>query len=128
VSDYAKLSITAHGLLILDFVMIFRYIFIFWLKNPAMFNDEFWIVFINLWIFLFAWLSQLVIILGPGRPYVNYYICTGRDPTEDQHLGEKNLQFNVGVKVFSILLHVLLSIRIKVSCVNQPNWWKTFRV
>jgi hypothetical protein len=94
--------------------MIFRYIFIFWLKNPAAFNDDFWSVFVNLWIFLFAWLSQIAVIFGPGRPYRNYYICTGRDPTLDEHLAEKNLSFNLGFKLFSILLHAIMGIRIQV--------------
>ena len=35
------------------------YNFIFRLKNPAGFNHEFWSVLINLWSFLFGWISQI---------------------------------------------------------------------
>ena len=31
-------------------IAITRYLFIFWLKNPAVFPSEFWYVFLNIWI------------------------------------------------------------------------------
>ena len=34
----------------LDSIVIIRYIFIFLLKNPMNFKDDFWCLFINLWV------------------------------------------------------------------------------
>jgi hypothetical protein len=48
------------GMLFLDCIMVTRYTFIFWLKNPAAFQDEFWSLFINLWVVGFSWIAQLV--------------------------------------------------------------------
>jgi hypothetical protein len=37
-------------LLLLDASILARYVFILWLKNPSAVNDDFWSVFINMWI------------------------------------------------------------------------------
>ncbi len=39
--------------LFLDVIVISRYIFIFWMKNPLSFQDDFWHCFINIWIVTF---------------------------------------------------------------------------
>ncbi len=36
--------------LFLDAIGIVRYIFIFWMKNPLSFHDDFWTYFINCWV------------------------------------------------------------------------------
>jgi hypothetical protein len=37
-----------------------RYLFIFWLKNPAAFNDEFWGKFLNWSVVILSWISQVM--------------------------------------------------------------------
>jgi hypothetical protein len=37
--------------LYIDGTIVMRYVYIFWLKNPAAFNDEFWSRFIFIWIY-----------------------------------------------------------------------------
>ena len=71
-----KLHFTIHGLLLLDFIAIARYIFIFWLKNPAGFNDEFWSTLINLWTLLATALLQFTQIFLPGKDYPDIWIPT----------------------------------------------------
>jgi hypothetical protein len=39
---FFKLVLTTQSILCLNSVMATRYIYIFWLKNPAAFHDEFW--------------------------------------------------------------------------------------
>jgi hypothetical protein len=46
---------------------LFRYVFIFWLKNPAAFEDDFWLIFVNAWSMTFSFLSQLPRALVPGN-------------------------------------------------------------
>ena len=40
-------------ILFLDAIVIFKYISIFWLKNPLNFKDDLWCLFINAWVVLF---------------------------------------------------------------------------
>jgi hypothetical protein len=49
--------------LFLDVIVISRYIFVFWMKDPLSFQDDFWHIFINIWIVIF----RLVLSL----PYVS---------------------------------------------------------
>ena len=39
-------------LMFFNAIIMVRYIFIFWLRNPLNFNDDFWCFFINLWVIL----------------------------------------------------------------------------
>ena len=45
--------IVSQILLFFDAIIIVRYILIFWLKNPLSFHDDFWYIFINLWVVIF---------------------------------------------------------------------------
>ena len=51
-----KNSTKTQILLFFDSTMIVQYLLIFWIKNPAAVNDEFWSIFITIWI---VGLSQL---------------------------------------------------------------------
>jgi len=66
---------------ILDSIALVRYIFIFWLKNPAAFKDEFWAVYINIWCLVISVLFQVLRAIIPGNQLVEYCLCTGEDPT-----------------------------------------------
>ena len=54
-------------MLIFDAISILRYIFIFWLKNPYSFWDDFWTVFLNLWMFSFSLMSEIIFVILPGK-------------------------------------------------------------
>ena len=99
------------SLLYFDLIAIVRYVFIFHLKNPSAFRDDFWIVFINAWImgasliFNFAWFYKA------DHQIINYYMCTGTDPTEDF---KKPLKLYAAVEIGSLLVHLLVYLRIAV--------------
>ena len=78
----SRSAIFLEVLLFFDAVAIARYFYIFRLKNPAAFNDDFWSWFFNLWIKSFALLSQASWHLLVERQPMSYYVCTGQDPTE----------------------------------------------
>jgi len=61
-----KNSIVTQMMFFLDGIIIARYLFIFWLKNPAAFNDEFWDQFVTIWIVSFANISQFIFVFMPG--------------------------------------------------------------
>ena len=69
-------------LIILNLIVIFRYIFIFWLKNPAAFQDKFWHLFLVTWMTGFSFVSQWVFAYFPGTQSLNYYVCLGIYPAE----------------------------------------------
>jgi hypothetical protein len=64
-------------------IILFRYIFIFWLKNPMVFQDQFWSYFIKIWLALFCIISQWLIIYLPGHQPISFYFCTGHNPSEN---------------------------------------------
>jgi hypothetical protein len=37
-------------LLFIDAIIVARYFQIFWMKNPLSFQDDFWCLFVNIWI------------------------------------------------------------------------------
>jgi len=45
--------IVSHILLFFNIIIIVRCILIFWLKNPLSFHDDFWYMFVNLWVVVF---------------------------------------------------------------------------
>ena len=54
-------AIVKQVLLFLDALVITRFAFIFLLKNPAAFQSDFWIIFVNLWVKSFAFLFQFTV-------------------------------------------------------------------
>ena len=67
-----------------------RYMFIFWLKNPAAFQDDFWSLFINMWIVGYSILKQCSSFMMPGRYTFFYYICTGKNPLPAENVPLKS--------------------------------------
>ena len=60
---------------------IAQYIYIFCLQNPMAFDDRFWCQFVSVSIKMFSLVSQWVWhTLTPRQP-MNYFICTGFDPS-----------------------------------------------
>jgi formate/nitrite transporter FocA (FNT family) len=59
-----------------------KYIYIFWLKNPAAFNDDFWSKFIIIWTHIAAIVSSGVYHFLTNNQPLEFYVCTGQDPTE----------------------------------------------
>ena len=53
--------------------LIVRYVFIFWLKNPACLLDDFWNWFLSVWIVGFSAVTQFVFMLQPGIKQLIFY-------------------------------------------------------
>jgi len=71
-----KLAITTQGLLYLNAIILSKYLFIFWLKNPTAFHDDFWSFFYDIWATLLAWTAHGVIAFLPGKPQVLIFPTT----------------------------------------------------
>ena len=87
--------------------IITRYIFIFWLKNPAAFNNEFWCRMISIWVHIFSLLFCGIEESITTNMSINYYICIGKKP----HLTGPPA-FNGALDLFTIVVHIFVYIRI----------------
>ena len=97
--------------LFFDGIACMRYIFIFFLKNPAAFRDDFWCFFINIWVKAFSLIVEIVIHNLLAHHKMNYYICSGLDPTEDF---KKPLKMYGVVEIGSMFVNIFIWSHIKV--------------
>jgi hypothetical protein len=98
-------------MLILTGIIVTRYIFIFWLKNPAAFQDDFWNLLINIWIVGYSILSQYISFMLPGRYAIFYYICTGKNPLQDEDVPLKTATDLQILSLTMFLLHIFVVLR-----------------
>ena len=120
---FFKLALTTQGMLFLDCIMITRYIFIFWLKNPGAFKDEFWSLYVNIWVVFFSWISQIIFDVMLGTDTYHIHICTGVTPppvNESSNL-KKNLSFNNVLRLFTLLIHIIVLVRIQIYKFKESN-------
>ena len=96
----SKRTIISLSCLLLDSISVLRYLFIFCLKNPAAFNDEFWHLFIIVWCTLISFLFQVLRAMIPGNQLVEYHLCSGEDPSSMFHVPS----FGRGIVEYSSLL------------------------
>jgi hypothetical protein len=76
-----KNTISIQEILYFGIIAVVRYLFIFSVKNPATFQDEFWSFFINILVISFGFLSQVLFACLPGRQPLTFYFCTGDIPS-----------------------------------------------
>ena len=106
-----RLAYVTQVFLFFDGIACMRYIFIFFLKNPAAFRDDFWCLFISIWVKAFSLIVEIVIHNLLAHHKMNYYICSGQDPTEDF---KKPLKVYGVVEIGSVFVNVFIWLHIKV--------------
>jgi hypothetical protein len=111
-------AILIQVLLFLNAISIARYILIFCLKNPAALKDDFWYIFISLWAVIFSPILPLIRAYVPGNQLLEYYICTGEDPTEILNLPSFARGYT---DLASILIQLAIHIRITVYKKQQQK-------
>ena len=101
-------------LLFFSAISVFRYLFIFCLKNPSCFDNDFWTVYLNVWVTSFSVISQILHSLLPGRQPMNFYICSGIYPdTNDVTLVKMN-HVLIWIQALSVLIHIVVRLKIFV--------------
>ena len=103
-------SISMFGILLFDWIIIVRYLFLFYLKNPTALQDDFWKLFICLWNVGLCSISQFVYIFSPGKNPMNFYMCVGQYPIEYQNLPVKLNLSLLFISIFSLLIHLVAGI------------------
>ena len=89
-----------------------RYIYIFHLKNAAGVNNEFWNMFINLWIFFTMTISNGVNWFLPGLYSNTYEMCTCT--FQDYRLHPKFDNINSVLTMVTVTVYAIVSARIKI--------------
>lgn len=105
-----KNSIKAQVLLFIDANLLSQYLFVFWLKNPAGVNDDFWSVFISLWIKGFSYTFYLTKLTLDAKKPIVYYTCANILPDNFSSL-PNSIQGHF--EIFSILFYILVKIKIE---------------
>ena len=95
-----------------------RYLFIFWLKNPAAFHNEFWITFFNIWSKGSSLIFNCIWCFLAEHLMVNYYVCSGVNPTEDF---KKPLKQYASIEMASVLINLFVYARIKLFKLTDKN-------
>ena len=89
---FARNAVRTNGLVILNLMALTRYCLIFWRKNPASVNDEFWSLFLSFWAYGLSSIYNFVMVGLPrqvrsfrlyhlrwasysSRLYAQVYIC-----------------------------------------------------
>jgi hypothetical protein len=101
-------SLTKQAMLFMDAIAIIRYLFIFWLKNPAAFRNEFWNDFIRRWIIAASFFSNLVVFFLADHFSIDFYICSGLDPTEDFKKPNDTLPL---ILLATVLIYIFVFVR-----------------
>ena len=73
-----RLSIICSILMIFNAIIIFRFIYIFKLKNPAAFRDNFWCLFVSLWIYIISFIFIATLNTLANHQIMPNFICTGQ--------------------------------------------------
>ena len=100
-------------LLILDCIILLRYIFIFKLSNFAVIKDDLVAGFLQITVLVLSLWMALVKRVSIGKMPLNYFMCTGKDPTnEGPKKGALKYDTLNIIVIISVLLHIFPSIKI----------------
>ena len=119
-----KNSYKTQFLLFFDSSILVQYLFIFWVKNPAAVNDDFWSHFVSMWIFGFSLLFNFAKFYIPHRQPIAYYICNATLPELDWSLPS---HFGAHVEILTILTIILIKLKIHFFRSNQVEHEMTKR-
>ena len=96
-------------LILSNFLILTRYLFIFHLKNPAAVAEKFWVRLILAWTIVVNVITSLAFVILSKRKPIIFYVCSDTNPDQDSNLGS-----NVYLEMFSFFFHLLLNARIKL--------------
>ena len=122
INFFFKRTITTQLMMFLNVIMMSRFFYIFVLRNPTAFQDEFWSFFGNIWILFFSWTGQMASEIMLGCENINVNICSGvnRNIPDDCQKGTRNDRFNGIVSIFSFLIHSFVLIKIQIFKWKKP--------
>ena len=73
-----RLSIICSILMFTNAIIMFRFFYIFRLKNPAAFNDDFWCLFVSLLIYIISFIFIITLNTLANHQIMANFLCTGQ--------------------------------------------------
>ena len=122
-SFFLQYLLTTQYLYFQNLSIITRYIFIFWLKNPAAFNDEFWSFFFNMWVVLFSLFPQIMYEIMHGIDSYHLCVCGKQMPPNifsGMPLQDKSL-WNHFLARLTLIIHAIVLLRIQLYKVKDSG-------
>ncbi len=119
-----KDTLKTQSLLFYVSIALARYFFIFWLKNPLAVEEDFWSLFVSMWIVLASAINNFVYGFLPGPQPLPYYTCADINPANDLKLPKKQEGF---VLMVSVILLLYINLRIYLTR-NIIKLRKIFRI
>ena len=106
-------------LFFLNSIVVARYVFIFWLKNPASLDDDFWGTIVGIYGAVLSLVANVALMLLPQKQSIFYYACADLDPRPDYKHGKL---FYPQIEILAtIVIHVILISRIKYYKLTNDN-------
>ena len=119
-----KNSYKTQFLLFFDSSIFVQYLFIFWVKNPAAVNDDFWSHFVSMWIVGFSLIFNFAKFYTAHTQLIGYYICKGAMPDLDWSLPS---HIGAHIEVFTVLSIILIKLKINFFRSNHVEHTMTKR-
>ena len=120
-------TLSSQFFLLLNAVMVVRYIFTFHLKNPVATEHDFWVLFMALWSFNFYLISCFTYAFLPGKNPATNYVCLGKVHKDMSKLFPKInypllilFPVTVAINLFCGLRLILFSSSDPISAVETP--------
>jgi hypothetical protein len=114
------LIVTLHGgftiqlILLLNCIIVVRYLFTFHIKNPTATQHDFWMLFLSIWSLGFGIVSQSAYIFLPGRNPAQYHVCIGNISCSlNMEKAKLNMVLYL-IIIFTLCVHIFVGIRLKV--------------
>jgi hypothetical protein len=105
----SKNALKTQFLLFFDSNIVVQYLFIFWIKNPAAVQDDFWSDFVSIWISGLTYIFNFSKFFIAHRLPMNYYACARIIPDIDWSLPS---HFGAHFEVFTLLTIVIVKLKI----------------
>ena len=105
-----KQYIACSVLMYIDAIIIFRFVYIFKLKNPAAFRDDFWCLFVSLWIHSTGLIFAATLNILAHFQNLPNILCTGQI-TEIKVFGKEA----IFISIFNVILHFSINSRISLE-------------
>jgi hypothetical protein len=115
----ARNAIRTQMVLFYDAILVTRYIFIFWIKNPGGVDDDFWCMFLSFIIISLSTIINFVIYTLPVKRPMFYFVCADTDPQLDLAKSIKPVAIE---EILSVLLLIFIKLRISLHKMKtQPT-------
>ena len=118
----ARPGLVTFQLLLLDAICVIRYIFVFNLKNPTAVQDDFWTLFIVMFLFGLSFIPHVVFIMLPGNNPNYFYLCLGEIPKNHYNTKTKFNWILSIVLLFSILAHIFVGIKYRIYKYTEKKY------